>query len=997
MNFPTGGTINYWYTAGNNGVLPDGSTATLNRQVVGDGTWIYAQAKNAGAATITTITDPSSAGNQTLIQFQRMYETERQVYQGPEASLILLHTWITCYNGNTANCPTTAIGLPITQRTVSDFYGTTGPFAEHNYIYNSAGGMSEQDDYDYGPSGPGALLRKVVVQFYSTAPLQNITAFRQAVTICNGTGTNTNCNGTGTPVSVTNYTYDQGTPITSTGVAQHVAVTTLRGNLTNIAFPAGGLTASFTYWDTGSPNTSQDVNGGTTIYSYSSNAASCQMAFPTKITEAISTLTQSYAWNCPGGVQLSTTDENGQVTSTTYSDPYFWRPASTKDQESNVTQFAYGTNPMSFQQQLLFNSNNSVAHTGLGFDGLGRPIFADHARSPSQTAWDAVQQSYDSNGRSWKTSAPCVSTGAWTCPTTSQTATYDALNRISQVTQVTNTGNRTTTYTYPQNDVLVTVSPAPGSENTKRRQLEYNSIGQLTSVCELTTMAGSGTCGQNSAQMGYWTTYTYDALGDLIKVTQNAQAAAINQQPRTYGYDAMGRLTSETNPESGTTTYGYDSVSGTNCTATSHGDLIKRSDANGNYICFNYDALHRVTDVGNNILGVANPCKRFRYDNTTGILGSIPSGVSSSYNFGRVAEAETDTCAWPVTPSSMITDEWFSYTPRGEISDTYESTPHSGAYYHSASTYWANGAMNQLTGYVGSTLNYSFGWNLDGEGRPLSDGLVSGATYNVVSQPTQVNFTWGDSDLYAYDPYTGSMTQYQFEVNSQTNTGALTWNPNGTLGSLNITDPFNPADTQTCNYAHDDLVRIASANCGSAASQTFSYDPFGNLNKVGSPFSFQPGYSTSTNRMTSLGSYTPTYDNDGNLLSDNLHSYTWDVYGNLASMPLDAVTTLTFDALDRMVEQNRSGAYTQFLYSPTGFKMEILNGSTVSRLFVPLAGGGTAVYNAGGLLAVRHPDWLGSSRFASTPSRTMYYDEPCAPFGIRPAENPASRTLLSRA
>jgi RHS repeat-associated protein len=962
VTLPTGGIITYAYTGGSSGHITcaDGSAATLTRTTP-DGTWTYAHSES-GSAWTTLITDP--AGNQTDMNFQGIYETQRQVYQGTTSGT-LLRQWTTCYNGNTSNCNTTAITLPITQRTVNDQYGTSGLQCEHNYKYNSVGGLTEQDDYDYGSGAHGALLRKTLVTF---ASLENITAFQQQVTVQNGSGT---------VVSQTNYNYDQGTLQPTTGITQHASVSGSRGNLTSINYPVTALTANSTYYDTGVLNTSQDVNGALTTYQYSSTAnAYCNWAFPTKVIEPLS-LSRSMTWNCTGGVQLSTTDENSQVTSTTYSDSYFWRPASASDQESNSTGFYYGANPMWAAQSLLFNSNQSIAHTGVGFDGLGRLIFTDHAQSPSQTAWNAVQQSYDSNGRAWKTSAPCVTTGSWTCPTTGQTTTYDALNRISQVTDA---GGGTTTYTYPQNDVLITVGPAPSGENTKRRQLEYNSIGQLTSVCELTSMTGSGPCGQNSAQTGYWTKYTYDVLGDLLTVTQNAQAASGSQQTRTYVYDAMSRLTSETNPESGTKIYVYDSDS-TMCgngAYTSAGNLVKTIDAVGNCVMRYYDALHRVTDVGTN--SGASPCKRFRYDNTSGVLGTIPSGVSVSNKLGHLVEAETDTCASPITQSSMLTDEWFGYTSRGETSDTYESTPHSGAsYYHSASTYWANGALDQLTGYVGSVLNYSAAWNLDGEGRPYSSYPVSGTTYNAASQPTQVNFTWGDSDSYTYDSNTGRMTQYQFTVNSQSNTGALTWNANGTLGQLGITDAFNPADTQTCNYVHDDLVRIVSANCGSAAAQTFSYDPFGNLNKSGSPFSFQPTYSTSTNRMTSLGSYTPTYDNDGNLLSDNLHSYTWDAYGNSAS--LDAVTALTFDALDRMVEQNRSGAYTQFLYAPTGFKMEILNGSTVSRLFVPLAGGGTAVYNAGGLLDVRHPDWLGSSRFSSTPSRTIYYDGAYAPFG----------------
>ena len=59
-----------------------------------------------------------------------------------------------------------------------------------------------------------------------------------------------------------------------------------------------------------------------------------------------------------------------------------------------------------------------------------------------------------------------------------------------------------------------------------------------------------------------------------------------------------------------------------------------------------------------------------------------------------------------------------------------------------------------------------------------------------------------------------------------------------------------------------------------------------------------------------------SYDANGNLLSDGVHSYTWDGnWGNPSA--IDAVS-LTYDALGRMVEQNRSGTYTQVVYSPAG-------------------------------------------------------------------------------
>ncbi len=55
----------------------------------------------------------------------------------------------------------------------------------------------------------------------------------------------------------------------------------------------------------------------------------------------------------------------------------------------------------------------------------------------------------------------------------------------------------------------------------------------------------------------------------------------------------------------------------------------------------------------------------------------------------------------------------------------------------------------------------------------------------------------------------------------------------------------------------------------------------------------------------------------------------------------------------------------------------------ISQPFVPLPAGAAAVYNSSGLAYYRHPDWLGSSRFASTPTApsAMYFDGAYAPFG----------------
>jgi len=173
----------------------------------------------------------------------------------------------------------------------------------------------------------------------------------------------------GANVSVTNYNYDEAAPTATSGISQHTSVSGSRGNLTSINYPVAGLTAHFTYYDTGSPNTSQDVNGATTTYNYSNNTASCQMAFPTSLSEPLS-MTHSMTWNCTGGVQLTDTDENNQTTTITYNDASFWRPASASFPDGGLTSVAYNS-PTSSTVTTKMNASQSIVATQI-LDGLGR-------------------------------------------------------------------------------------------------------------------------------------------------------------------------------------------------------------------------------------------------------------------------------------------------------------------------------------------------------------------------------------------------------------------------------------------------------------------------------------------------------------------------------------------------------------------------------------------------------------------------------------------------
>lgn len=972
VRLPTGATITYSYSGGNNGIIcADGSTAGLSRTTPDSGNpWTYTRT-GSGAAWTTTSTSPAT--DKTVISFQSVtsngtvtyYETERDVYTGPSS---LLATILTCYNGSALPCNSTAVSLPILRRTVlTELPNSTGQQSKVDTYLNGYGLPTEVDEYDFGSGTVGALVRKVLTSYGSysggscVALGNGIAGVPCQVTI-QDSGGNTKAQ--------TSYTYTATTTATS-GTPQHGSISGDRGNVGTIAYLTGPttLTKSFTYFDTGNVQTSTDVNGAQTTYVYSSAVnpynssytASCGNSFPTTLSEPLG-LSRSVQWNCTGGVTGSTTDENSQTTSYGYNDANYWRTTSTTDPLSNATSTSYTTT--SLENTLNFNAGSSTVDTLATVDGLGRIHVSQKRQSPGSLNFDSMEIDYDAAGRQSRTTQPYVGTAGQTNSTApAVSTTYDGLNRV---TQTTDAGGGSTSYTYTKNDAFVSINGQPTGESAKRRQLEYDGLGRLTSVCEITGASGSGQCSQTTVQTGYWTKYTYDVLDNLTGVTQNAQDVP---QYRSYVYDDLGRLTQETNPESGTTSYTFDS-DGT-C-GTFSGDLVKRVDAVGNITCYHYDALHRVTSITypSGLYAAVTPEKHFVYDS------AIVNGVTMANAKNRLAEAYTGT--------SKTTDLGFSYTVRGELSDAYESTPNSGGYYHVTRSYWANGGPNQLYGIPGvPTISYG----ADSEGRPslvsASSGQnpVTSVAYNVASIPTAITFGSSDSDSFQFDSNTNRMTQFQHSVNGSSLTGNVTWNPNWTLNQLAITDAFNSSNSQTCNYSHDDLARVMNVSCGATWAQTFGFDAYGNINKSGS-ISFAATYNNGTNRLTNMSS---SYDSDGNLTgisSDAVYSYSWDVEGKPVSITRSgSAVNLTYDAFGRMVEQNRGGSYTQVLYGPGGGKVAVMTGQSVLEAFVPLPSGAQAVYNSSGLEYYRHSDWLGSSRLASTPSRTVYYDGAYAPFG----------------
>jgi RHS repeat-associated protein len=351
---------------------------------------------------------------------------------------------------------------------------------------------------------------------------------------------------------------------------------------------------------------------------------------------------------------------------------------------------------------------------------------------------------------------------------------------------------------------------------------------------------------------------------------------------------------------------------------------------------------------------------------------------------GSLAEAYTG------TSSSKTTDLYFSkyYSGNNTVSQAWEATPHSNGYFLTTDTYYPNGALQaRTTSYGAPSVTYG----LDGEGRPNTAtdttnnlNLITAASYNNASAATGVSYGNGDSDTFGYDSMNrpSSILYNVTGSNHFTITSTLNWNANSTLNQMQITDTNDATKSQTCTYTADDLSRLKSVNCGSSTwAQNFTYDAFGNINKSGSG-NYAAAYNALTNQVSS--GVATSYDANGNQLSSTgLSSISWNAAGQPATVTALTGSPIagTYDALGRLVETAQGSAYTQFVFSPGGAKVAVVKSGALVKATIPLPGGETAVYNASGLNFIRHTDWLGSSRLATTWAHAVYSKESYAPFG----------------
>ena len=198
---------------------------------------------------------------------------------------------------------------------------------------------------------------------------------------------------------------------------------------------------------------------------------------------------------------------------------------------------------------------------------------------------------------------------------------------------------------------LTSKTPGPGGNFSLSAAYTWNSAS-FAQPSFTTAPSGSGLSGgYNASDISnnpFVTLYTYDALGNLLRVDQKGSAPTDSSQwrTRTFTYDSLSRLLTATNPESGTITYSYDL----------DGNLLQKTSPAPNQtgtatqtVSYCYDELHRVTGKGYGAQScpLAPPVVTYAYDSGANAKGHLTSltdqAGSASYTYDILGRLATET------------------------------------------------------------------------------------------------------------------------------------------------------------------------------------------------------------------------------------------------------------------------------------------------------------------------------------------------------------------
>ncbi len=437
---------------------------------------------------------------------------------------------------------------------------------------------------------------------------------------------------------------------------------------------------------------------------------------------------------------------------------------------------------------------------------------------------------------------------------------------------------------------------------------------------------------ENPSGLNLLTTYSYNGANSLLVVNQSV----VNQSgvTRSFGYDWLQRLTSATNPESGTVQYNsYDG----------NGNLLSKTDARGVTVTSTYNEMNQVltrTYATGGTTAAATNDAHYTYSdpavaNSIGRLTKIDNGSKTQVTAydppGRPASTSQ------TVGSTTYTFPAYSYNRAdGLTSVKYPSGR------QVASTFDAAGRAIQVQGTLGTNVtNYVSSIAYAPQGAPT--GIAFGNSkfeetcFNNRLQPTVIRLGSATTNGTCTDPGTDLLNLGFTYGTASTNNGNVT-------AATIMARPgahFNFSQT----FGYDGLNRLKTASEANAGAytgwnQSYVIDGVGNRAVLAGTYNGVPYWVPGGNWTPQVSDPTPA------TISPQFPNNRWTgaTYDNAGNMTGLAGSSFVYDAENRMVSSTVGGVAAAYVYDGDGRRVQKTAGGVTT----------TFVYDAGGSLAAEY-------------------------------------------
>ncbi|MCA1683522.1 MAG: DUF6531 domain-containing protein, partial [Actinobacteria bacterium] len=541
---------------------------------------------------------------------------------------------------------------------------------------------------------------------------------------------------------------------------------------------------------------------------------------------------------------------------------------------------------------------------GFSYDANGNLI------SQSDPLGDKTTFGYDLAGRLTSTVSP---RGNVTGANPALYRTSYGYDPLGDLTSITDPLNHTTTLAYDGDQNLISSTDA----NLNKTAYTYDQFDELTKVTgpDLSTLSTvydpAGNVIEQDDAAGK-TLYGYDALNRVASETDPLNRI------RTYAYDGSSNLTSLKDAANRTTSYGYDTANQLTSIAysdgTTHavsygydadGQRTSMSDASGPSR-YAYDSLHDLTshtDGAGHTVGYGydlnNQLTAITYPAALAGGGTVTRGYDAAGRLASVTDWQQRTTGFSYDPDSELTSQSYpngakatnTYDAAGRITSITDTTPLMGQILNLSYGY---DAANRLTTDSGATLGY------DPNNRLKSKSTAPAVSYGYDSadNPTSATITGGSAKTLSYDA-AHQLTSIKTTTGTQSTTAAYAYDQNGNRtsdqtgpGAYSYDQPNRLTASRTATYAYDgDGLRTNKTANGTA--EPYTWDIAQNIplliGDAGTAYITGPAglpleQITSTGgvgyyHQDQLGSTRAITDSLGLFLA----TYNYDPYGNLTS------------------------------------------------------------------------------------------------------------------